>query len=117
MERFPKNTTNQNIQHGITTMTNSRKRITNYSDCIALDGFDYPDEAINHVSTVDTSKLKRVLDIVEKLGWHEVDVYAIEDWANDSDRNPIVAIQPRGTNIWDEEQAAVTLAPLETDGE
>lgn len=89
-----------------------RKKITNYGDNIALDGFDYPDDAVTHVTDVDTNRLIRTLEIIDTLGWDQISVYAIQDWTHNAEPNDMVSFQPVGTNLFDKEQAAITLAPL-----
>lgn len=85
-------------------------RVTDNVGLVGIDASEYPDEQTEHVTTVATDILQDGIDILDTLGWSEVDVCFVEPSDDDADY-PMLMLRPPRKSLFGEEQAAICVAP------
>lgn len=88
-------------------------RLTDKVGIIGLDATDYPQES--HETTVNTDLLQQSLELIETLGWEQVDVRTVE--GNGDSDYPMLILRPPQKAVFDStEQAGIAITPVTEKG-
>jgi len=84
-------------------------RVTDKIGIVGLDGTDYPNA--EQVTTIKTEILMQGIEILDTLGWKEVDVCTVE-----GDGHPMLVLRPPMDSLFGGEQAGIAITPRTEQG-
>ena len=90
-------------------------RVTDNVGLVGIDASEYPDDQTERVTTVATDILQDSIDILDTLGWSEVDVCFVEPSDDDADQ-PMLMLKPPTDSLFGGEQAGIIVAPRTESG-
>lgn len=79
-------------------------RVTDKVGVVGLDGTDYPNA--ERVTTLQTELLMQGIEILDTLGWNEVDVCKVG-----GPDNPMMVLRPPRDSLFGGEQAGIAITP------
>ena len=86
-------------------------RLTNRTNVVGIDASEYGEDVYQYDGTFSVEYLKQALDIVETLGWDNVNLGSILPDEDDEDHDGrLLLITPDCECPWQGEQASVALA-------
>ena len=86
------------------------QRITDQVGVVGIDATDYPDEQTEHVTTLNSEYLMQGLEILDTLGWKQVDVCTVKDESGMAD-HPMLVLRPPTESLFGGEQAGIAITP------
>jgi hypothetical protein len=94
---------------------NDVTRLTDPVGVIGIDATDYGEDE-SHETTVDVSLLKQGLEVIETLGWDQVDVRTVQPNGDVADYPLLVLRPPEDSFFGAEGQAGIAIAPRTEQG-
>jgi hypothetical protein len=91
-------------------------RITDKIGVVGLDATDYPEEQTERVTSLNTKYLLQGLEILETLGWSQVDVCLVEPYDDDEADNPALVLRPPTDSFFGGKQAGIAITPVTDKG-
>jgi hypothetical protein len=85
-------------------------RLTDKIGIVGLDGTDYG-ELETHQTTVDTDILKQGIELLDTLGWDQVDVVTVESGNDDNADYPLLVLRPPHESLFSGDQAGIAMTP------
>jgi len=93
----------------------SNVRLTDQVGVVGIDGTDYDDEQFKHITTVKGDILLQAAEILDTLGWKEVDVTAVGR-PTDDEGYPMLILRPPTDSLFGGEQAGIAVTPRTEQG-
>jgi hypothetical protein len=90
-------------------------RLTDKVGVIAVDATDYG-ELENHQTTISTGLLRQGLDLIETLGWEQVDVITVAPMDDNADYPMLILRPPRDALFGPDGQAGIAITPKTEQG-
>jgi len=88
-------------------------RLTDRVGVIGLDGAEYG-ELGERQTTIDTEILKQGIELLDTLGWNQVDVCTVA--GDDKTDNPMLVLRPPRESLFSGEQAGIAITPRTDQG-
>lgn len=89
-------------------------RLTDRVGVIGLDGTEY-NELGERQTTIDTEILQQGIELLDTLGWNQVDVCTVAG-ANENTDNPMLVLRPPRESLFSGEQAGIAITPRTDQG-
>lgn len=92
-------------------------RLTDKVGIIGIDATDYG-ELEEQQTTVAVDLLRQALDLIDTLGWEQVDVLTVEPTTDDPDDQPMVILRPPHSALFGpaDGQAGIAVTPRTEQG-
>jgi len=88
-------------------------RVTDKVGIVGIDATAYGEYG-NHETTIDTEILKQGLELLETLGWDQVDVCTVDsDGVSDY---PLLVLRPPHESLFSGDQAGIAITPVTEKG-
>jgi len=84
-------------------------RLTDKVGIVGLDGTDYG-EYEKHQTTINTDILKQGIELLETLGWEQVDVCTVTT-PNEQTDYPMLMLKPPHESLFSGDQAGIAITP------
>ena len=86
-------------------------RLTDKANVVGIDASDYDERRVTEVTSLSVSLMKKALDIMQTLGWSDVDVFAVEAFDGQEDDNALLIMKPADSEWGSDRQAGIGIAP------
>lgn len=90
-------------------------RLTDKVGVIGIDATDY-DDLENHQTTVSVSLLRQGLDLIDTLGWDQVDVITVDPMDDKADYPMLILRPPSDALFGPDGQAGIAITPKTEQG-
>jgi hypothetical protein len=89
-------------------------RLTDKIGVVGIDGTDYG-EYEEHQTTIDTEILKQGIELLDTLGWEQVDVCTVST-PNEQADYPMLMLKPPHESLISGDQAGIAITPRTEEG-